>query len=649
MLLGPVFAREAWAAPRRVRWYVGRSVYVLAMLVLLATAWLLVTGNQVVRNLGDVALFGTLVFQFLAIWQLAIAIGFAPLLSAGLVSQEKDRGTLDLLLLTRLTNSELVLGQLGAGLLQVVCWIAAAMPLFLAIALLGGVSFVQIARVFEVTIAATLLTGSAGVLVALWRAKTFQAIAFIVLGLALWIGAGELFSTDLARRKLGGLADPILIDTISPLRAMRAATAANLSASTFRTAHLHPAERFALFAGGLCIVFNAISIVRMRAWNMTAASRREDPSLEKDSIFGPEVAATPIAAPPPAMAETSTATTAPAAPNLPVPATSPAAPRSSAVEVVLAAARARQSPFMGPASEKPYRHVHGNPIYWREAATWAYGRRVILVRLVYALVMLAAAIGMYATSSIDGSLDRVHAALVSVPLLMLSLVIINALAVNAICSERDGRTLDLLLVTELTPREIVFGKLGGILFNTKEMVLLPLALCALLWFTRDFRGYTILTGEELTYVLIGLVVLIGFAATLGMHAGMTYANSRLAMAISLGTLLFLFLGVAACMRMIVAFAGSFQIQFFPFAAFILGGGVALFAALGSRNPSPAIGWTALLCPFATFYAITSFLLDLPHFVFIVVTLTYGFATAAMLVPAVSEFDVAIARATEREE
>ena len=46
------------------------------------------------------------------------------------------------------------------------------------------------------------------------------------------------------------------------------------------------------------------------------------------------------------------------------------------------------------------------------------------------------------------------------------------------------RALDLLLVTDLTAKEFVFGKLGGVFYNTKEMVLLPMALCVYLWFER---------------------------------------------------------------------------------------------------------------------------------------------------------------------
>ena len=58
-------------------------------------------------------------FQILAPLQLALAVFFSALLAASAVAQEKDRRTLVLLLLTHLSNSELVLGKLLASLLNV--------------------------------------------------------------------------------------------------------------------------------------------------------------------------------------------------------------------------------------------------------------------------------------------------------------------------------------------------------------------------------------------------------------------------------------------------------------------------------------------------------------------------------------------------
>ena len=66
------------------------------------------------------------------------------------------------------------------------------------------------------------------------------------------------------------------------------------------------------------------------------------------------------------------------------------------------------------------------------------------------------------------------------PCCLLSLVLVNAQAVTALTAERDTKALDLLLVSDLTPKEFVFGKLGGIFYNTKEIVLLPMLLCGYL-------------------------------------------------------------------------------------------------------------------------------------------------------------------------
>jgi ABC-type Na+ efflux pump permease subunit len=223
------------------------------------------------------------------------------------------------------------------------------------------------------------------------------------------------------------------------------------------------------------------------------------------------------------------------------------------------------------------------------------------------------------------------------PFLVVSLILINALAVTSLTTERDGRALDLLLVTDLTPQEFVFGKLGGVFFNAKEMIALPMLLCGLLWHQQR------ISGENLVFVLVGLLVMNLFVAMLGIHVGMIYANSRNAIGISLGTVLFLFIGVATCMRIMLAFSGSFQVQLTPFIACMVGGGAALFMALGHRNPSPAILLASFAAPFATLYVITSFIMGHALSVFLVTVITYGFATAAMLVPAIYEFDMATGR------
>jgi hypothetical protein len=291
------------------------------------------------------------------------------------------------------------------------------------------------------------------------------------------------------------------------------------------------------------------------------------------------------------------------------------------------------------------RKVWDNPVLWREVRTWAYGKRVLVIRVAYWTVFIACAVVLVTQLAAKGLADSAipPAAKPIVTLLVVGLLLLNALAVTSLTNERDSRALDLLLVTDLTPKEIVFGKLGGAFYNAKEMILLPVALCAYLWFVGS------ISTENVVFVLCGVAVMNAFTAMLGIHTGMNYANSRTAIATSIGTLLFLFLGVATCMRIMLAFNNSFQNQLGTFMGCIAGGSVGLLVVLNGRVGSNALTAVALTLPLATVVVITSFLIGQYGTVFLLTVCAYGFATCAMLVPAIYVFDVATGRTTAREE
>jgi len=596
LLVGPVFTREVATAPRSWRLFFLRAVYVAALFGLVCTAWLILFGSQPVRSLGDLARFGSAVFALIAPVQLALAMAFSALLTGAAVAQEKDRRTLELLLMTRLTNSELVLGKLLASMLSVLVLILAGVPLLMLLALLGGVSHLQLARVVGVTVTAALAAGALGSVIALWREKTFQTLAMTALALMLWLMIGEALAAGFFGESIAGAPAAAWAEAISPLRAIFAAARPTTGdAPMFQSAAWlgDSVRAFMLASAALAVALNAIAILRVRVWNPTRETRQQAPDESRE-----------------------------------------AAPTDSAAPRNVHAAPGRT------------REVWDNPILWREICTWAYGKKVIIVRLAYLAVFAACAAAMVralqteTTAAYGATLPA--AAQPLVPLLILGLVLVNALAVTSLTNERDAKALDLLLVTDLTPKEIIFGKLGGVLFNAKEMILLPALLCVgVWWFER-------LSTENLVFVLICFAVLNAFVAMLGVHAGMTYANSRTAVAVSLGTLLFLLLGIAVCMRMMVAFQTSFDYQLQAFFAFIVGGGIGLFVALGRRNPSPAIWWASMLAPLVTFIVIVNFLRASYGAAALVTIAMYGFATAAMLIPAIYEFDVATGRTTAKD-
>lgn len=606
-MFGAVFTREATVAPRRVSFFAARTVFAAALFALTATAWQLLIGSQRIENVGDLAWFGASAFQILAQLQLAVAMPFSALLVASAVALEKDRKTLDLLLMTNLSNTELVLGKLLASMLSVVVVVLAALPLLAIISLLGGVSAGQIFRVQAVTLVSALFAGSLGSTVALWREKTFQALAMTALVLVLWLVGWEIVAAGGLGQSWWGINTKTWAIAMSPWQAVLAAAQPRFTDATSNDFTSDPVHLFLMSAAAISAALNAVSIALVRVWNPTREVQLKTNADEQSRVGH-------------------------------------ALPDS---QTVGNAATLDQRVVRIHGAGGKVRPVWDNPILWREIRTWAFGKKILLIRLAYLAVFAACSAAVVATARADGSAavsDAIPtAAKPLVVLLVVGLILLNALAVTSITNERDSRALDLLLVTDLTPKEIVFGKLGGAFYNAKEMIVLPIALTVYLLIAGQ------LTTENFLFLIGGLVVLSAFAAMLGLHAGITYSNSRTAIATSIGTLLFLFLGISTCMRIMLAFTDSFGYQFGAFLGAMAGGGLAMYVALGWRNPSAALGWASGITPFLTFFIITSFLLGNFGTVFLLTVCTYGFATAAMLVPAIYVFDVATGRTTAQEE
>nr|WP_231742783.1 ABC transporter permease subunit [Polystyrenella longa] len=291
-----------------------------------------------------------------------------------------------------------------------------------------------------------------------------------------------------------------------------------------------------------------------------------------------------------------------------------------------------------------HRAVWDNPIIWREICTRAYGRKIVFIKIVY--VLIAAFVGyIFYGAAYHPQQQSLIMGLISLPglafvgLALLSLILINAQAVTALTNERDGLTLELLLVTDVSPREFIFGKLGGIFYNTKELIILPVALLGYHYYLRG------LDFEQVLFTSLGFLVLVLFSAMLGLHSGFSYDRTRVSIATSLGTMFFLFIGIFIFMILLVEARGSFMLQIPSFLVFILAGGIGLGTTLTNKNPSIALTMAAGVLPFLTFYAITEFLLSGTLGVCLAIVGAYGFATVAMVIPAISEFDVALGRSS----
>jgi len=228
--------------------------------------------------------------------------------------------------------------------------------------------------------------------------------------------------------------------------------------------------------------------------------------------------------------------------------------------------------------------------------------------------------------------------------------LVSAQAVTAVTSERDCGALDLLLVTELTAKEFIFGKLLGILYNTKEFLLPPLILAAVY----AARGQ--LTWEAFLFLVLGALILFAFTMVLGLHVALRTENSRLAIIHGLGTVFFLSVGTLICIYLILI-NGRFEYQWLSFSAFLFAGVAGLWWVMSGDRPSSALTLASWACPLAVFYSVTNVLIGRPglresadpFYPFIVTGGAFGFALAAMLVPLLSEFDIALGRTSATSE
>jgi hypothetical protein len=307
--------------------------------------------------------------------------------------------------------------------------------------------------------------------------------------------------------------------------------------------------------------------------------------------------------------------------------------------------------------------VWANPVIWREICTRAYGHRPLLVKLAYFVVL---ALICYAALSgvLNGPRVPYAAGYGLIPVTVLSLLLVAAQAVAAITAERDGRTLDLLLVTDLSPKEFIFGKIGGILYNTKEYLLPPLILAGVyavygLLATPPRNQPDELLARNMTSlaaVLGALVILLAFVLILGIHVALRMVNSRQAIANTLGTVFFLSVGTLVSIYLILINPGTFEYQFVSFSLFIVVGIGGLWWVLSTDRPTPALTLASVLLPVAMFYCVTNVLIAQPGsqesapplVPFLAIAIPFVHALLAMLIPMLSEFDVAFGRTHAQE-
>ena len=127
--------------------------------------------------------------------QLTLVMLAAPAATAGAICLDRARGTLAHVLVTDLSDREIVLGKLAARLVPVLGLVGCALPVMAMLTLLGGVDPDALIGAFLMTVGVALIGCSLALVFSLWVGKTHEALLGTYAVFGLWLLARPMLTT----------------------------------------------------------------------------------------------------------------------------------------------------------------------------------------------------------------------------------------------------------------------------------------------------------------------------------------------------------------------------------------------------------------------------------------------------------------------
>ncbi len=420
----PIFVRVVETAAKRGRHAAIRITYIGALLAVTMVLVLKSLGGG--QSLTALSRQSAFIFTIISFVQLAMACLMAPVFVAGAITQEKDSQTYSVLLTTPLSNAQIVLGSLMSRLFFVLMLLASGIPVFLITQLFGGVTGSSILLSFMIAAATATFTGALAVTIAVIRVGTGRTIFAFYLAVGLYLAAVWLLAA-LPIFALPGISTNYLtaLHPFLSLMVVLNITAAPDPAVLSKASGLArfwlcwPHYAFVCWTMGCSLLLVLLGTIFVR-WSH--ARTRVDWRRLLSFVTGGRLVRHP-------------------------------------------------------------RSVWNNPVAWREAATSASAGGRGMLRWLFLILGLTAGFILwisYAWSWLSPATTRtLLQSILWVELTVVLLVLCNVSA-SAITREREDGTLDLLLVTPITSRYYLWGKLRGLVSFAAILLLAPVVTVVLL-------------------------------------------------------------------------------------------------------------------------------------------------------------------------
>ena len=429
--LGPIFAMELRITARRKRTYALRFVYLgLLLLVLLAVFAPQQMPESAVARANRLAELGYYFFVAFAWFTLVAMVLAGPVLTSTAISGERLHNTLGVLLMTPISAWQIVAGKLFSRVLIALTLIGLSLPVLAVVRLLGGVEVEQMLAVLALCVATLLFTAAVGLLFSILMRRAYAVILVsyglffllwaVIPTLTMWTIMAVTWSSGTGPG-LGTIQPAVRVITqFNPFTAMMHAV---FPQGAMGPLAISPWQWSAVWQ----LAFAALALLVCARLVRRLAARGGDNRVPRPARPAPPAA---IAPPHPQLHDG----TAP-----PTPAVHRATPK-----------RLHRG------------DVSDNPVLWRELARPLLARRwqrwlaIIIVTCVLGLSYILIAVG--------GHMDDPYAQGPFVWMFcMVMTVLACVLSATAIAQEKESDTWTLLLATAVSPRQIVYGKVFGLL------------------------------------------------------------------------------------------------------------------------------------------------------------------------------------------
>lgn len=202
VLINPVLGKEITLRMRTPKSAFSVFAYVLVMgLLAMGIIYVMTSGGGVQGGRVDSGV-SRMMFYALSIAQLVLIAFMTPALTAGVISGEREKQTLNMLLTTQQSSATIVLSKLFSSLSFMTLIILATLPVYSIVFLYGGVSPSQLVSVFLFYLFVMLLLGSIGVFFSTLLKRTIVSVIMTYgVGLVIFLvtGLAYLFAMSIDR------------------------------------------------------------------------------------------------------------------------------------------------------------------------------------------------------------------------------------------------------------------------------------------------------------------------------------------------------------------------------------------------------------------------------------------------------------------